>query len=138
MKTGADNAYVLDAWAMLAYLNDEPAAQQVRHVLRRACKRQVLALMSVINLGECLYVVEREFGSPEAADTANRVDQLAVQIVTADRPLVFEAAHFKARFAISYADAFAAALAKQHRARLMTGDQEFKALEREVAIHWLR
>jgi hypothetical protein len=36
-----------------------------------------------------------------------------------------------------YADAFATALAKQNRARLMTGDPEFKAVEAEVAVHWL-
>jgi ribonuclease VapC len=51
--------------------------------------------------------------------------------------LVFEAAHLKARYPISYADAFAAALAKRNGAHLMTGDPEFKAVEPEVAIHWL-
>ena len=65
------------------------------------------------------------------------MDELVVEVVPVDRPLVFAAAHLKARYPISYADAFAAALAKQNQARLMTGDPEFKAVEPEVAIHWL-
>lgn len=137
MKTGAVNVFVLDAWALLAYLNNEPAAQQVRQVLRQARRRQVLALLSLINLGECLYVIERTRGAQDAAETANRLDQLALRQVPADRSLVFEAAHFKARYSISYADAFAAALAKQYQAHLMTGDPEFQSLAKEVRIHWL-
>ena len=48
------------------------------------------------------------------------------------------AADFKARFKLSLADTFAAALARERKADLVTGDPEFKALEREVKIHWLR
>ena len=47
------------------------------------------------------------------------------------------AADFKARFKLSLADAFAAALAKELKAELVTGDSEFKALEKEIKIHWL-
>jgi len=137
VKTGARRVVVLDTWAMLAYLNSEPAAQEVRQVLRKAERRQILVLFSIINLGECLYMIERRRGLQQAADTASRIDQLAVHVVPADRPLVFEAAHMKARYPISYADAFAAALAKRHGARLMTGDAEFKAVEQEISIHWL-
>jgi predicted nucleic acid-binding protein len=54
------------------------------------------------------------------------------------RALADTAADFKARFKLSLADAFAAALAKERRADLVTGDPEFKALEREIKIHWLR
>ncbi len=135
--SGANNAIVLDAWAMLAYLQAEPAAQEVRQALRRARRRKFLILFSIISFGECLYVIERQQGTQRALDDGNIIDQLPLRVVPADRALVFEAAHLKARYPISYADAFAAALAKQHRARLMTGDPEFKAVEPEVAIHWL-
>ena len=128
---------VLDAWAVLAYLNNEPAAQAVRHVLRRAKRREIVVLFSIINYGECMYVVERAKGLEAAQAAANIIDQLPLHVVPADRALVFEAAHLKARYPISYADAFSAALAKQNRAPLMTGDPEFKAVEPEVAIHWL-
>lgn len=135
--SSVNDVIVLDAWAVLAYLNNEPAAQAVRQVLRRARKKEVLALFSIINYGECLYVIEREKGFQQARYAAGMIDQLALVVVPADRALVFEAAHMKARYPISYADAFSAALAKQNHARLMTGDPEFKAVEPEVAIHWL-
>ncbi len=54
------------------------------------------------------------------------------------RPLADSAADFKARFRISLADAFAAALAKEKKAELVTGDLEFKPLESEIRINWLK
>ena len=39
---------------------------------------------------------------------------------------------------MSYADCFAAALAKLRSAELITGDPEFKAVEGEIKIGWLR
>jgi ribonuclease VapC len=128
---------VLDTWAMIAYLHSEPEAREVRQALRRARKGESLALLSLLNYGECMYVIERERGSEEAEHAANIIDELAVEVVPVDRNLVFAAARLKARYPISYADAFAAAVAKQYGGRVMTGDPEFKALEPEVAIHWL-
>jgi predicted nucleic acid-binding protein len=122
---------------MLAYLNGEPAAQDVRRVLRNARKKQARVLFSLINYGEALYVIEREQGLHAAQRAIGIIDQLALQVVPADRPLVFEAAHFKARYPISYADAFSVALAKRNGGDVMTADPEFKAVESEVTVHWL-
>ncbi|MCC6210625.1 MAG: hypothetical protein IT513_06225 [Burkholderiales bacterium] len=38
---------------------------------------------------------------------------------------------------MSYADCFAAALAKERKADLATGDKEFKQIEGEVSVRWL-
>jgi predicted nucleic acid-binding protein len=38
---------------------------------------------------------------------------------------------------MSFADCFAAALAKQKKALLLTGDPEFKQVETQVTIDWL-
>ncbi|MBA4388535.1 MAG: hypothetical protein C0404_11175 [Verrucomicrobia bacterium] len=43
----------------------------------------------------------------------------------------------KSRYSFSLADAFSAALAKKHRADLVTGDSEFKTVEGEVKVSWL-
>ena len=128
---------VLDSWAVLAYLDGEPAAQHVRQVLRTGRRRQTVVLLSLIAFGECLYVIERERGLQSAQRAAGIIDQLAVRVMPADRPLVFEAAHVKARHPMSYADAFSVALAKRHHGCVMTGDPEFKTVESEVAVHWL-
>src|ERR1051325_5778379 len=107
---------------MMAYLDGEPAGQEVRQMLRRARKGQLLVLFCLINYGECLYVVEREQGVQQAQRAIGIVDQLALQVVPADRALVFEAARLKARYSISYADAFAAATARRNHGRVVTGD----------------
>ena len=137
MKRAGSNILVLDSWAMLAYLDGEPAAHQVRQVLRRSRKGELVLLFSLINYGECLYVTEREQGLQHAQRAAGIIEQLALRIVAADRSLVFAAAHVKARYPVSYADAFSIALAKRTSARVMTDDPEFKVVESEVAIHWL-
>lgn len=128
---------MLDTWAVLAYLDGEPAAQQVRQVLRTARRKQAVVLLSLIAYGECLSVIEREQGCQHAQRAVGVIDQLAVHVMPADRSLVFEAAHVKARYPISYADAFSVALAKRNHGRVMTGDPEFKAVESEVAVRWL-
>jgi predicted nucleic acid-binding protein len=137
VKKPAGKVVVLDSWAVLAYLDGEPAAQHVRQVLRTARRKQVVVLLSLIAYGECLYVIEREQGLQRAQRAVGIIDQLALHVAPADRPLVFEAAHVKARYPVSYADAFSVALAKRTRGRVMTGDPEFKAVEPEIAIHWL-
>ncbi|HSS15993.1 MAG TPA: PIN domain-containing protein [Candidatus Dormibacteraeota bacterium] len=52
--------------------------------------------------------------------------------------LIRQAAVFKATKKMSYADCFAAALAKTQNAELVTGDREFKVVENELKkIRWL-
>jgi predicted nucleic acid-binding protein len=128
---------VLDTWAMLAYLDGEPAATTVRSVLRNARRKRVAVLFSIINFGECLYIIERERGLQATQRAVGIIDQLAVHVVPADRSLVFEAAHVKARHPISCADSFSVALAKRHHGYVLTGDPEFEAVEHEMVIRWL-
>jgi predicted nucleic acid-binding protein len=63
---------------------------------------------------------------------------LPIDFHSTSRGLADTAADFKARFKISLADAFAAALAKEKKAELITGDPEFKPLEKEIKITWLK
>jgi predicted nucleic acid-binding protein len=55
-----------------------------------------------------------------------------------DLKMKWQAAIYKATHRVAYADAFAAALAKERRAELVTGDPEFKPLEKEIKIRWLK
>ena len=90
-----------------------------------------------VNWGEVWYIVKRAAG-PAAADRAlATVDTLPIEVVAADRPLALEAAKFKSDRKMSYADCFAAALAKTRKAELVTGDREFKEVEEQIRIHWL-
>ena len=130
-------ALVLDSWSILAYLEDEPAAQKVADLIADAHEKKISVHMSVINVGEVWYIIAREISEAEADKSIAEIKQLGIEFVDADWSLVLAAAKFKAKGRISYADCFAAALAKENKADLVTGDQEFKQVEGEVRIQWV-
>lgn len=132
-------AYVLDSFALLAYFDGEPGMERVRSILEGAEARHHTAYVSLINLGEVLYITERERGLVEARRTLGAVDQLPVEIVGVSRTTVLAAAHITARFPIAYADAFAVVTAQEHGAVVVTGDPEFEPLADAgvVDVAWL-
>jgi ribonuclease VapC len=136
--TRKTSAIVLDSWAIMAYLEDEPAAQDVGDIIANAHEEKTPLFMSVINVGEVWYIIARETSAAEAENTIAQLPQLGIELVMADWSLSYEAAKYKSRHRMSYADCFAAALTKQKNAVLLTGDPEFKQVEREIAIRWLK
>ena len=130
---------MLDSFALLAYLEGEAGMARVRSVLEAAEARRHRVYLSLINLGEALYITERERGLIETRRTLAAVDQLPLEIVGVSRSTVLAAAHIKARFPISYADAFAVVAAQDHGGVVMTGDLEFRPLAAAglVAVEWL-
>jgi predicted nucleic acid-binding protein len=93
--------------------------------------------MFIVNLAEVLYIVERKNDFETARKTVAVIDNLPIEIVDVHRVLAFSAAHIKAQNALSFADAFAVALAKEKNARVITGDPEFESVAKEIAIDWL-
>jgi ribonuclease VapC len=95
--------------------------------------------LSVVNLGEVVYIVERERGLPKAQETLARIDELPIDVVSVDRTLTLAAAHLKMDCPIAYADCFAAALSQIKNATLVTGNPEFGKLKPDcnVQIEWL-
>jgi predicted nucleic acid-binding protein len=117
---------VLDSWALLAYLKDEPAAEPIE----QEWISNGVAISSV-NLGEALYIRIRESG--EAAATADiETIRRRSRIVNPDWALVFSAARIKARGGLAYADAFCVATAERLQAPLWTGDPEIISLSESV------
>lgn len=137
MKRNNPTVYVLDTFAVVAYLNNESAAPMVRDLLRNAKRRQAQIWLSIINYGESLYVIERARGLNGAQKAIGVIDQLPIAIAEASRELTFLAAHLKAQHPMSFADSFSAALAKAKNGILLTGDKEFKTIESMVSIQWL-
>ena len=89
-------------------------------------------------LPEVQYTIRRKDGAGAWAAIAGELKAVPIEFHPADRRLADTAADFKARFKLSLADAFAAALAKEKKAELITGDSEFKALAKEIKISWLK
>jgi len=129
--------YVLDSYSLLAYAEDEKGADAVEDILTKALDNQAEIFLSVINWGEMYYIALREGGKERAELYRETFARYPIAIVEANKELTLQAAHFKANYKISYADAFAAALAKNKKAVLVTGDKEFKSLEGEIKVNWL-
>jgi predicted nucleic acid-binding protein len=128
---------VLDSFALLAYLGREPGMGRVQSGLLEAAQGNGEVVMSIINLGEVLYITERELGLPKAQAVLAAVEQLPLQILPASKDAVLSAAHIKANHRLSYADAFAAGAALDTGGTILTGDPEFQAIQGLVKIEWL-
>jgi ribonuclease VapC len=133
-------AKVLDSWALLAFYKDEPAGDAVEKLIDDASQTKTPLLLSVVNWAEMYYSIERAGGRRVAEEATADLATLPIDIVGAgdDLRLARVAAQFKAVHKLSLADAFAAALAKDRKAELVTGDPEFKPLEKEIRIVWLK
>lgn len=152
MKEHKSTAITLDAWAVLAWLQGEPAAAAVKNLLEWAegnekAKHALAGLLSgldtppqlflnLVNLGEVYYILGRRQGASEAKEVIEAIKSGPVNLVEATEEVVMSAAAIKMKHALSYADAFAAATAQLKNASLLTGDPELKSLE-EVSVLWI-
>jgi ribonuclease VapC len=129
---------VLDSYALLKLLRDEPGADTVAQILEKAGQRDHPVHMTEVSYAEVQYMIRRKDGDAAWRTIAGELVAAPIEFHPADRHLADVAADFKTRFKMSLADAFAAALAKEKKAELITGDPEFKPLEKEIKINWLR
>jgi ribonuclease VapC len=129
--------YILDSFALLAYLDGEEGMDRVRDVLVEASHGDCRVVHSIINLGEVLYVTEREVGLPQAQAVLAVVEQLPIEILPATNEAVLAAAHVKANYPVAHADAFAVVAAMESGGTILTGDREFEQVEGLVKIAWL-
>jgi predicted nucleic acid-binding protein len=134
-----DSAFVLDSFALLAYLEGEVDQPIVQTLLAGAEAGTHTMYLSLINLGEALYIIERERGLAPAQRALAAVDQLPVTIVPVSRATVLAVAHLKASYPIAYADAFAIVAAHDHAATVVTGDREFEPVAKAglVNVRWI-
>lgn len=132
----APGPYVLDTHAVLALLQNEPAAPLVRALLERGLVDVKLHL-SLINFGEIAYTTEREHGRKRTGEALNFIRGLPIVFEKVSETRVLAAARIKARHPLSYADAFAVALAQELAATIVTGDPEIHALREVARVLWV-
>jgi ribonuclease VapC len=131
-------APVLDSFALLAFLRGEAGDGHVAALLEKAGARDTPLQMTEVNYAEVKYIVMRKDGADRWEQIARELPTLPIEFHPATRPLADLAAEVKAGHKLSLADAFAVALAKQRQAELVTGDPEFKSVEGEIKIVWLK
>lgn len=138
IRTLESNAnYILDSYTVLAYFQKEKGSDTIRELLKRAAQNQCNIYFCIINLGEAIYITEREQGLQAAQMALSLIKELPIEVVIANEEITLEAAHIKANYAIAYADCFAAAVAKKFQGLLVTGDLEFKLLQNYIDIMWI-
>ncbi len=131
-------AYILDAFAFMAYIQGEPAAQNVKKLLHDAQDNKCHVYISIINVGEVLYNIERNKGLTSAQAVLTLIQSMPIEVLPADNQTVLAAAHLKANHTISYADAFVVIAAQKVNGIIMTGDPEFEEVTELVQIEWLK
>jgi PIN domain nuclease of toxin-antitoxin system len=127
-------SFVLDSYAILALLDDEPGGSEVSAILSSGAGE---LLMTYVNLGEVLYWTMRKRGEDRAGAALLGLEEAGVTFVPAELSLTLEAARIKARHRLSYADAYCAALSRLTGFPVVTGDPEFSQLEGQIPIRWL-
>lgn len=128
MTAAVKPCYVLDACALLRLAQAEPGMEKVRDLLYAAQRGECEVLMHQINLGEVVYRIGKVHGWPVAERKRDEISLLPIAIVPMADELFWSAVRLKATYPIAYADAFAAALAIERGATLVTADPEFDAL----------
>lgn len=128
---------VLDAHPLMIYLEREPGYEKARDLFAKAAASGRHLLMTTVNWGEVYYVTYRDQGKDRAEEIEALVENFPIEIVPVDHAIARQAAIFKATTRMSYADCFAAALAKLRRAELITGDKDFRQVEDAIKVYWL-
>jgi predicted nucleic acid-binding protein len=131
-------AYVLDASALIAFLQKGPGAYKVNELLRETTRGRATCLMSAVNYGEVYGKLLQDHGAEAARVGVQSLSPLPIQLVDATPQRACSAADLKAKHKLYYADSFAAALAIEHKATLVTSDSDFRKLGRDFPVVWLK
>jgi predicted nucleic acid-binding protein len=130
--------YVLDANALVGLFEDRKGtAARIERLLEQALLEDRPLLMSAVNWGEVLYVTWRRHGEDTARDAETRMREMPLAVIAADRDRASRATALKQKHNLGYADAFAAELALESDAWLVTADPEFSKVGTALSVYSL-
>jgi predicted nucleic acid-binding protein len=129
--------YVLDANATLRYLMgaENDGSERVRSLVRDGERGATRLSMSVINLGEVLYILMKSVDEARALQAIRELRQV-ISIADAGMERTTQAAILKYRYKLGYADSFAAALAMEYDATVVSADPSFEKLGKK--LRWMK
>jgi uncharacterized protein len=128
---------VLDSWAILEWIaGRQPACGMVAALLSEAETNRAKLWMSVINAGEVYYCLRKNHNVDLAESWRESSPTMPITFEAPTAAEIWTAAAIKAEFPIPYADAFAAALSRKYTCPLMTGDPEFRIVDR-LELDWI-
>lgn len=130
--------YVLDANALIGFFEDrQPGAERVRSLLAEANHSGISLWMSAVNWGEVYYIEWRRYGEAKAQEAELKLHSLPILVIPADQDRATRAAAIKQKHNLGYADSFAAELAIERNAWLVTADPEFAKMGRALSLYSL-
>lgn len=130
-------AYLLDTSAIFAYIELEPGAEIVEHILTLAQKGKCKVYLSFISLLEAYYVTWQKKGEDSAKQLAMLLKSLPVERIESYERLILLAGSIKANHRLSLADAIVSATVIEKQAVLVHKDPELKAVSRYIGTLFL-
>jgi predicted nucleic acid-binding protein len=134
-------SYILDACALLAFLNREVGWEKVHALMMRADAGDILLYLHIVTVLEVYYGVRRAEGPEAAQEILDYVDGSAIRLsIDMTAPLIREAGRFKVAYDMSLADTFICASASLLSATLVTSDGELEPVEtaEPITFFWFR
>jgi predicted nucleic acid-binding protein len=130
--------YVFDASALFSLLENNASANRVSEILKEAARGRTAVLMSSVNYGEVYGAALRKYGPDRAATTLSVIHPLPIRLLDVTPQTARRAADIKFSYKFHYLDSFAASLAVDYKATLVTGDSDFRRLGNTVSVLWLK
>lgn len=133
---GRGRRYVLDANALIGFFEDrEGTAGKIERLVSEAMRLDLPLLMSAVNWGEVFYTAWRRHGEDIARQTEARLLEMPIAVIGVDRDRATRSAAVKQTHNLGYADAFAAELAIERGAWLVTADPEFTKMGKTLSLY---
>jgi predicted nucleic acid-binding protein len=128
----------LDANALVSFFESRiGSATKVRNLLEQAMSREEPLLMSAITWGEVFYIEWRYRGEAKAYEAEEKLHQLPIVVISVDQGRATRAGALKQKHNLGYADSFAAELAIERDAYLVTADPEFLKIGKSLTLYQL-
>ncbi len=130
--------YVLDANALIGFFEERPGtAGKIERLVDEALRQDLPLFMSAVNWGEVFYIACRRHGENQARQAESRLLELPIAVITVDRERASRAGALKQKHGLGYADSFAAELAMERGAWLVTADSEFSKVGKGLSVYSL-
>ena len=135
-SSGSARRYVLDANALIGFFEGRSGVvEKVRHLLGEAARQDLPLLMSAVNWGEVFYTEWRARGEAKAREAEASLLEMPIAVIVIDRERASRAAALKQKHSLGLADAFAAELAIERGAWLVTADPEFQKVGKALSVY---
>lgn len=133
---GGTRRFVLDANALLGFFEGRRVvAEKMRQLLGEALRHDQPLLISAVTWGEVFYIAWRRHGERNGVEAEARLERMPIAVIPVDRDRASRAGALKEKHALGYADAFAAELAIERGAWLVTADPEFLKVGKGLLVY---